>query len=378
MVLQHSAIRLNMLRASLDLIALQGPREQQLLASLVKDIERLRAAKNLDIADAARMVADLELSARELAALERRAARPGRLRHVVTRSLAAKTRQTLGPMTEVKLTAVVEELSLMADPEFHAALSRAFAAGPLGEKACWARIAQVIERGFQPRKGGNLANELAGVVNELLGASHEGYRQIIKAADQTIVELGMESVEIIGECWLIKANGKGLPLAFRDSMLLAVNTRATPFQRVGEAGIVVALEARQASHAAETGVKAVGKKQKLLQDYKLESTVKQQVRAPERARETIEAGDLLLTPDGSIYRLRPVPSNLKRNVLARPQLLPPRETKKLRKVATKVADKATAGEFPGDVLQVTTPFSSAQMHDHVNTLLDQFRKIYAP
>ncbi|MEU2289051.1 hypothetical protein ABZ614_45485 [Streptomyces sp. NPDC013178] len=371
MVVRHSAIRTDMLRCSLDLIADQAPRQRMVLADFAADIERLRAARTLSGTDARLMIRDLETSGRELAALERQAgARPTRLRNVVSPSVAAAARATLGPMTEAKLTEVVSEVSLVTDAEFHEALSRAFAAGPLGERECWARIAHVIERGFVPRKAGNLFNEVLGVTSELVGASQDGYRRIILSKSRDIVELGMEPVEIIGECWLMKADGSGLPLSFRDGLLLAVNTPSTPFKRIGEAGLVVAMESRQATTAAETGIKLLREESEFLQSRKLAKTIGQQFRAPERAREAIEAGDLLLTPDGSLYRLRPVPSALRRTVLIRPQILPAQELEQLLKAT------ATVGEHPGDVIQVVSPFASKRLREHTGPMLRRLIKIF--
>ncbi|NGO76341.1 hypothetical protein G6045_11815 [Streptomyces sp. YC504] len=371
MVMVHSGIRMDMFRCSLDLIADQGPRQRKLLVSLTAEIEQLRAAKALSSADAGHMIKDLEASGRELAALESRAtARPARLRNVVSPAVATAARKTLGPMSEVKLTGLMAELSFATDPEFHAALSRVFAAGPLGEKACWSRIAYAVERGFAERKGRNLFNEVLGVMSELIGASQDGYRHVIRSKSRDIVELGMHPVEIIGECWLMKADGSGLPLSFRDGLLLAVNTPATPFRRVGEAGLVVALESRQATTAAETGIELARAESEFIQSRKLASTLQQQFRAPERAREAIEAGDLLLTPDGSLYQLRPVPVGLKRNVLVRPQALPEAELSKLLEAT------ATVGEHPGDVIQVATPFSSAELRAHLGPLLRDLKSLF--
>ncbi|MBZ9643990.1 hypothetical protein [Streptomyces sp. PSKA30] len=371
MVLQHQGIRVDMLRCSLDLIAQQGPRQRKVLAGFIADIERLRAVKKVTAADAALMIDDLELSGRQLAALERRAAGgPKELRDMVSDALAATVRKTLGPMSEVKLTGMVSELSYLNDPGFHTDLSRIFAAGPLGEQASWARIAHVFERGFVPRKSGNLFNEVLGVTSELIGAAQPDYRRIILDKSRDIVELGLEPVEIIGESLLIKAAGGAPPLSFRDGLLLAVSTPALPFQRIGEAGLSVVLESRQATTAAETGIELARAESEFIQSRKLESTLSQQFRGHERAREAIEAGDLLLTPGGSLYRLRPVPASLSRNVLARPQHLPRQQMERLLHAT------ATAGEHPGDVIQVATPYSSAQLRAHIGPLVRDVRFLF--
>ena len=53
-----------------------------------------------------------------------------------------------------------------------------------------------------------------------------------------------------------------------------------------------------------------------------ESAVKQQVGAAGRTDRAIEEASLLLTRDGELYRLRPMPTGYGTNVLVRPQVLP--------------------------------------------------------
>jgi hypothetical protein len=367
MVLQHAAVEKDMLAASLMLIAEQAPYQRKVLTALRNETAALRTAGTLAAGDAAEILEDLAATERHLTALERRAASAT----PETRVLASKTVKTAAastlararPVTQTSILYTVLAASDQLNPALHARLTQAMGAGPLGQRA-WIVLAEAIEAGLRPGAKGNLLYTVMQHFGELSAAAHPAYRRIIGETSGMITGMGLRPVEVLGESWLIKTVGAAEPKQFRDGLLLAVSEPAHGLERIGEAGIAVTLESRQASTLAEAGEYIEQYKATRRQSYdRAKAATSQQIRGGLRTETAIVEDMLLLTPDGELYRLRPMPTGLSTNVLARPLVLPRENLSTLTQAA------ATTSGRPGDVVQIPTAFSSEQLRAHAGGLI---------
>jgi hypothetical protein len=85
----------------------------------------------------------------------------------------------------------------------------------------------------------------------------------------------------------------------------------------------------------------------------------------------IEEGSLLLTPDGKLYELAPVPPALRTHVLSRPHLLPKEETRWVESAAQTQLAASVHAEYTKAFVQIPTPFSSDQLGQFAGQLLDR-------
>lgn len=369
MVLRHTAIQEHLLMASLELIGEQAAYQRKTLRIMCAQARHLQQSGLLAAADAADILKDLETTETQLAALERRATSgTAQTRSLVSETVqiaATKKLAKLRSVTSGRLTGLVTYVSQEVNPAMHAGLSRAFEAGPLGQRA-WAVLADAIE--MNP---GQEFKRLMQYLGETLGASHPVYRQTISETSRVILGMGLQPVEVVGECYLLKASGAAEAKGFRDGVLLAVTEPAQGLTRAGEAAVAVTLESRQASMFAEAGDEA----EKVIAAKnpwdRAKEAVKQQLDAPKRTDRAIETGSLLLTRDGELYRLRPTPTGYGTTLLVRPHMLPEEYVEKLAKAT------ATSAGHPADVVQILPPYSSEQLRAYAGPLMRRVKEMLA-
>jgi hypothetical protein len=369
MVLRHTAVQEHMLMASLELIGEQAAYHRKTLLVLGAQARDLERRGRLFAAHADEIVKDLEATERQLAALERRAASGSpesrALVPEAVRAAAVEKLEMIRPVTRSDISGLIRRVGGEVDPALHAGLTRAFEAGPLGHDA-WALLGEVIQNSEPHLVHKNVMQHLG----EMLAASHPAYRATVGETSRLIEAMGLTPVEVIGDSWLLSAGGTVKPEAFRDGLLLAVTEPAVPLQRIGEAGLAVSLESKQAKALYEATFAAEAQAALQPSNYQpAQSAVLQQVGAGRRTDTAIDEGALLLTGDGSLYRLRPVPSGLTTNVLARPLLLPEEYLKTLASVPV------TSIGHPADVAQILTPYGSEQLNRYAGGLIARLRRL---